>query len=98
MPKRKPLAPATPSPVKPGPRTVRVEAAVPDVDGTFGDVVVADALRELSTRDPKLGELIARCGELPRIFACQEARRAKNAMISTDTVSGLQSYILSTPF
>ena len=78
MPKRKPLAPATPSPVKPGPRTVRVEAAVPDVDGTFGDVVVADALRELSTRDPKLGELIARCGELPRIFACQEARRAKH--------------------
>ena len=34
--------------------------------------------RELSTRDPKLGELIARCGELPRIFACQEARRAKH--------------------
>ena len=77
MPKRKkPLAPATPSPVKPGPRTARVEAAVPAVDGTFGDVVVADALRELSARDPKLGELIARCGELPRIFACQEARRA----------------------
>ena len=77
MPKRKPLAPATPSPVKPGPRTVRVEAAVPAVDGTFGDVVVADALRELSTRDPKLGELIARCGELPRLRP-PGARRAKH--------------------
>ena len=32
------------------------------------------------------------------VLAEQEARRAKNAMISTDTVSGLQSYILSTPF
>jgi 3-methyladenine DNA glycosylase/8-oxoguanine DNA glycosylase len=46
------------------------------VDGTFGDVVVADALRELSTRDPKLGELINRHGTLPRIFACQDSRRA----------------------
>ena len=80
MPKRKttsPPPPTTPSPLKPGPRKLKAQAADgATVDGTFGDVVVADALRGLSTRDPKLGELINRHGTLPRIFACQDSRRA----------------------
>uniref|UniRef100_A0A7S0SI75 HhH-GPD domain-containing protein n=1 Tax=Mantoniella antarctica TaxID=81844 RepID=A0A7S0SI75_9CHLO len=72
------LPPSTPSQGKPKPNpnpTTHVSTAAGTAN-RFGNVDVEWALASLSAADPKLAEVIAQAGVLPRIASCQEARAA----------------------